>query len=270
MGKATAPGRRSQGRGSRGLETQNSKRILDSSRPPVHISCYVERYCAFLQEAFSRNAQPEQKTFGAQIAMSRVISETVYDPCPEGTHVARISAIISLGTQTSEIYSNQRKWLFEVEVSSTLRDDGGRFRLSKIMGESLHRKSNMRKAIEGILGRSLTDTEAQGFDIGTLLRKSCFVTVSHKETDNGTRANIDSFVSMPHGAAPAPEFQAKAVNYDFEEDGREIPVAVPEFAQKMIRKAIEWNKAPENDDPVEDDIPFDDDIPSIVEGPQAA
>ena len=222
----------------------------------------MDAYRLFMQDALDRqDGRCDQESI---MKGTWILKEKKYVPCPEGTQTGRISGVFNVGRQPDKGFGASRKWIFEVEVSSALREDGSRFRLTKWMQESIFRKANMRKAIEAALGRSLTEAEAAGFDIRTILGKPCLVTVVHKDGENGINANIEGFAALPAGMT-APELMAKPIAYNFEADGRSIPDEVPEFIQKAIKESAEWNR-PAAAKPEEDDNPFDDDIPSTVEG----
>jgi hypothetical protein len=50
---------------------------------------------------------------------------------------------------------------------------------------TLTRKSKLRKFVEGILGRTLTKEEVQGFDLETLIGLECQIVVKHEQGADG-------------------------------------------------------------------------------------
>ena len=59
---------------------------------------------------------------------------------------------------------------------------------------------------------------------------------------SGPRAKVEQVTPVPEGLE-VPEARSQTLDYDFEEDGRDIPKEVPEFIGNVIKNSAEWNQA---------------------------
>ena len=138
-----------------------------------------------------------------------------FELCPEGTHVATLYKIIYIGTVETE-YEGRKSWTPMVKLQWELPNepkkytdkDGkeveGVFTISKEMTFSMGAKSNMRKLVQGMTGKSFTDEEAKEFDIDDLLGTSCLLNVVHTVSKNSgnTFAVINSATPLLKGMMP--------------------------------------------------------------------
>lgn len=186
---------------------------------------------------------------------------------PAGTHVARCYSIIDMGTQTSE-YMGESKDLHKVRVTWELPEERAVFKeengeqpfvLSKDYTMSLYEKANLRKDLESWRGRQFTEQELLGFDISKLLGVPCLLSVVHKTTEKGkTFANISSVSALAKGMK-CPEQINPNVEYSIADKDNAVFRSFPEWLQKKIEEAHEWNNGttpaatPAEDD---DEIPF--------------
>lgn len=146
--------------------------------------------------------------------------------CPEGVHVARLFKIIYIGTVENE-FNGQKYWAPMVKLHWELpneplkyKDKDGKevesvFTISKELTLSMSGKANLRKLVEGMLGKSMTDDEAFDFDIDDLMGKTCMLNVIHKKSKDGekTFAVINSAMPMMKGVSiPDQVFSPKLIN----------------------------------------------------------
>ncbi|MGE5445261.1 MAG: hypothetical protein ACM3SR_11785, partial [Ignavibacteriales bacterium] len=76
-------------------------------------------------------------------------------------------------------------------------DDGMPIRVFTEAGNTLTRKSKLRKIVEGILGRTLTKEEVQGFDLETLIGLDCQIVVKHEEgLDGNTYSRVETVIPL--------------------------------------------------------------------------
>ena len=96
---------------------------------------------------------------------------------PEGTHIARCVRIIHIGTIKEE-YMGEMKDMNKIDLTFELVDetylfkegeDAKPFVVSKEYTLSMGEKANLRKLVEGIIGKSMVQGEADMFDIESLL-----------------------------------------------------------------------------------------------------
>lgn len=73
-------------------------------------------------------------------------------------------------------------------------EDGRPFLISDTFNASLYKSANqtshLRKAAEALLGRPMTNEEADDFDLDDLIGKTCSVHIEHFTSDRGTFANV--------------------------------------------------------------------------------
>lgn len=149
-------------------------------------------------------------------------SNKEFKRAPAGTHVAICNLIADLGLQpgSGEYPDPKQQVYFRFEIPAervTYEKDGKEVEGPQTIGRpytaSLGSKANLRKAIEGWIGKKLTDDEARKFDIHTLLARPCMLSIVENERDGKTYANIASISGLPKGF-PAPKLENKAILYD--------------------------------------------------------
>jgi hypothetical protein len=125
---------------------------------------------------------------------------------PNGTHEARIVSIAFVGTleKTYKGKTNSIKTiLISYEMSEIQREtqDGPiRMVVSKDYSFYLNEKARLRKHIEAILNRSLTDEETDFqnksgmYRVTDLLGKACNVTVENKEWESEFKSGINTVI----------------------------------------------------------------------------
>lgn len=116
----------------------------------------------------------------------------VWEPCPEvDGELAQIVDVSDLFTLTSAEYGEKEVFRFILEINEE-NADGYRYTLSsRPFTVSLHEKANLRKFVEKVLGRALTEAELEsGFEPESLIGKYCKITVEHNTVGDKTFANI--------------------------------------------------------------------------------
>lgn len=113
---------------------------------------------------------------------------------PEGTHVARLVRLLHIGTIPEE-YMGEQKEMNKVDFSFELLDETHVFKdgeepkpfvVSKEFTLSMGEKANLRKFVEGMVGKSLGVDEANEFNVESMLGKACLITVKHKTSKKGS------------------------------------------------------------------------------------
>lgn len=194
-----------------------------------------------------------------------------YIPAPEGTHVARCVDVISLGTQTSELYPAAFKVMlgWELPDETIVRSDTGEtkpLKVSKELTLSLSKKANLRKILESWRGKVFTKEELEGFEVANILDVPCLLSVIHKTSSQGkTYAAIETVSKLAKGMECKPRVH-ELVRFEVEQGRNEIFKSLPEWIQKKIEACEEWlhpaidREEPPSADPAhaeeEDDVPF--------------
>ena len=177
---------------------------------------------------------------------------------PAGSHVARCISVIDLGTQETpfgEAHKVQITWELP-EEKAVFREERGEepFVLSKDYTLSLYEKANLRHDLESWRGRAFTEQELKGFDISKLIGAPCLLSVIHKTNTKGkTYANVSSVSALAKGMQCPPMINP-AVEYSLSDGKNNIYEGLPEWLQKKIASAKEWDADGGGDDSGE--IPF--------------
>jgi hypothetical protein len=181
---------------------------------------------------------------------------TSFTPAPAGLHNAVCVWVIDLGTQATP-FGNKAKVLLGWELVNALQDDGRPFVISRQFGATLSKQGALRPLIESWRGRPLTQDEAAGFDLKTLVGQPCKVLIQHAETKDGRLfANVSAVIK----ADPGQPTTAQAALVFFDQDQPD-PVAqskLPDWINRLIEQAVRVEKkpAPAPQPPA----PFDDDL----------
>lgn len=183
---------------------------------------------------------------------------------PTGTHIARVYQIIHIGTTEYE-WQGEKKKRNRVRIGFELPTEKHVFKeelgeqpfvISHYYTLSLGEKANLRKIVEGILGRTLNDDELSEFDVESLLGKTCLVTITHRTTDTGVYANIQSTSPLIKGmTAPSAINKPFVLNYD--SWSQEAFDSLPSFLREEMMSSEEYRKKfGDNSAPNPEDIPF--------------
>lgn len=182
---------------------------------------------------------------------------------PAGSHIAVCDLVAYLGMQEGMFGSKEQVYVrYEVPAERVeYEKDGQRLEGPIVIGKtytlSMHQKANLRKDLESWRGKAFTDTEAENFDIASLLGKACLLSVVESFKEGKTYSNIAGVGGLPKGTK-APKAENPLICYD----GTEAAVLkkLPEWIQKKIADQIpqeysnEFDQTSEYDDR---DVPID-------------
>jgi hypothetical protein len=173
-------------------------------------------------------------------------SKRGFIPAPEGEdQLIRLYGIYFVGTHLNNFGNRQEMVLGYFEVPRQKMDDGRPFIVHKEYNSSLWR-SNLRKDIEGLLGRKLRDSETNEFDAELLLGSLGKADIIHKTSKLGNqRAEIGEVSRVAPGTVAPPQYNPSAI-YRLE-DGmdEETLAALPALVKKKIRESDEFNGKPQ-------------------------
>lgn len=168
----------------------------------------------------------------------------------QGTHVARCTRVIDLGTQYSEMFKHESRKIslsFELDEDIEIEKDGETkvlpMMLSVEYSLSLHEKSNLRGMLEAWRGRSFTEEELKGFDVANVLGKPCLVSVVHKVGKDGkTRAKIEQVSNVVKGMT-CRDAVTQEFSYEVTDGKTGTWELIPEWIQNKIIASREFQKA---------------------------
>lgn len=125
-----------------------------------------------------------------------------FELCPVGLHRAKVKEITQL---THDAWGQRVKLVFETNV---VGEEGENLIVFNEASLKLSPKSKLTSIVEGILGRPVTpDERKNGFDVLSLLGKTCKVSVKHKFSQAGNEyAYVDAIIpdNGNHQQQPAP------------------------------------------------------------------
>lgn len=169
---------------------------------------------------------------------------------PEGTHIARLYSIIHMGT-IPEMYMGEEKEMNKIRLGFEFPEELHVFKPE--LGEqplvhsqeytlSFNEKARLRKVVEGIRGKALTDEECETFDILSLTGKPCLINVIHKVSKAGnTRVEIASVTPlMKNQTAPLQVNESKVLTY--ENWNEELFEKLPDFLKDKIKSSKEYRE----------------------------
>ena len=127
-----------------------------------------------------------------------------FPKAPQGWSVARCFAVIDLGTQKNRFDgSESHKVVLGFELGTRMRDDNKPHVIYKRYTLSHHKKSMLRKDLEGWYNRSFSTEElnaAGGFDLSRLINRPAFLNVTHEAGKEGNVfVNISAVGPLPEG-----------------------------------------------------------------------
>lgn len=175
-------------------------------------------------------------------------SERKYELAPEGTHVARIVQFYHIGTIPDTYQGKPRernlvRFVFELPHETyEYEDEKKPHLLSLEYTLSLSSKANLRKMVESLEGRKLSEDEENTFDVEALVGKECMVQVTHVENNGKTYANVINVMPIMKGMV-CPEQVTKKVVFGFYPFNKELFESLPEFLRKKIEKSREYSTA---------------------------
>ena len=112
-----------------------------------------------------------------------------------GLNAAVIAGIYDIGTHKFEWkgeVSENPQVIIAIELEETQTDGdfkGQPFRIYKFASLYMSKNAKLRKDVNAILGRTLSDAEARAFDLESLVGTNCYVNL----LEDGDKYKIDSF-----------------------------------------------------------------------------
>lgn len=154
-----------------------------------------------------------------------------------GTHIALLTQIIDWGTVTDQ-YGDKRKIEFVFELPEDLHvfdEEQGEVPLivTRKFGATLGRGSEMKKCIEGLLGKSIDeDIDEEGnYELEPLLRTVCQISTNLKKEGQYTNVEIMSYMPLPKGDKR--KFYPHGPSFIFDLDN---------FDQATYNEIIDWKR----------------------------
>ena len=196
-------------------------------------------------------------------------NESKFDPAPAGWNIARLFAVIDLGTHFDQKWDKETHLVrLGFELPKVLRDDGKPFAIYKRYTLSHHEKSRMRQDLEAWYGKKFDTAllnKAGGFDLGKLLGRTAFVNITHDEGDSGTFSNISAIGPLPQGMDCPPAINPLVI-FSLQEFDQKVFDTLTDKTQEQIKQSGEYRvmtgqiKAPPGRGAparsVEDDVPY--------------
>lgn len=179
--------------------------------------------------------------------------EKTYKLIPEGTYIARIYSVVCLGLHDVE-WKGEKKTQSKVRITWELpselieyEKDGKKVTAPSVIGKeytfSMGEKANLRKVVEQVIGTSLRDDEAEGFDIFNLLGMPCMLSVAHKPKKDGTgKYQIINSIASPMRGIAIPEQVNPTVKFDIAEWDQKVFDSLPQFIKDRIMESYEKRK----------------------------
>jgi hypothetical protein len=189
-----------------------------------------------------------------------------YQPLPEGTHRAVCSALIDLGLQNA---------FDAVKAQLLLRFEFPDNRVSRVVNgaqvdepmvkwqfytNSLNKKANLRRDLEGWRDRGFTKEELAGFDVRIIVGHACQISIIHDHSGDQVKDKIRTIGKiMGNAERPLPELEV--IKYSKEEGEIGQWDILPDWVKEKITQAVEDNVValPANADSepfVDSDVPF--------------
>lgn len=194
------------------------------------------------------------------------------DPVPAGNHTARLYEIIHIGTintgfkdkEGNDESADTVRLTFELCNEMKVFKEGEEpkpLAVSREFSFYMSPKANLRKFVEGFIGTTLTDTEAEAFDLEQLLGDACLLNVVHKVSKAGnTYALISAAAPLPKGLVAPALFNDKRL-IDVNTASKEEIDALPEWIAGKIKSSEEYDKryraqVEGTPEVTKDDLPF--------------
>lgn len=185
---------------------------------------------------------------------------------PFGNHLGRLYSIVELGNLP--IYNKPgetgRKVMFTWELPEEMRDFNGEEKPLVISFDyfiSMYKTSQLRKAVEGIVGK-LDDSDAEEFNLQGLLGKSCMVNVVHTASKANGRmyANVGSITPLPKAVKEVPPQINPSTFFSYGEFDNDVYNKLPAWVQRKMSESTEMKE--KNGAAKSDDFSYPSDEPS--------
>ena len=171
----------------------------------------------------------------------------------EDQHVAICIGVWDIGIHESVWegkVSQKRKLLIRFEVEELMPEDSeykGKHKcINRYFNATLWEQGALRPAIEAIIGKALTQEEAEQLDLQSLVGKACMLDIIHKTRNGKVIPEIKAISKIPK------KMEADIFTPDnLYKDGKE-----PEWLEKVKAKAIAPAPAPIAEDDDDEPLPF--------------
>lgn len=173
-----------------------------------------------------------------------------YKVVPEGTHIARCYQIIHYGnvpnTHPLATFPTVNKirlsWEFPEEMDTfTPGSEPQPYSIHAEYTLSMSDKSNLKKVVEGWLGKKLTEAELVNFDAESLVGQTCMITVVHTVKNERTYANVVSISKLPKSSVCPPQVNKPTIinwdNLDLDTFNK-----LPLFIQDKMKSSLEYKR----------------------------
>lgn len=168
---------------------------------------------------------------------------------PTGNYPARVYEIIELGTIDGQWMGEARKthkvrigFEFPTEKKVFSEEKGEQpFVISKEMALSFGDLAGLRKIVEAVEGKKLTDAEAVNFEVQSIMGKPLLVTVSHSEPNEQgiTYANATTFSPLIKGLTVEPLIN-KTKYLEYAEWDEQVYNSLPDFIKEKMQVTPEY------------------------------
>lgn len=165
-------------------------------------------------------------------------ASTPYQPVPAGRYLARICTVAYCGTiynQYQQKDEPQLQLAFEISLKGA---DGRNKLIYRKYKASMHSQAGLRKLIEVIESKTLSNAEALAFDVTSLAGRFVWVEVEHtpRLQPDGTTVVFDKVASV---FPSLEQFQAEKplVRWDVRKDALD---ALPQKLQRTVMQSVEW------------------------------
>lgn len=161
-------------------------------------------------------------------------------PAPEGTHMAVVIQVIDWGTQEDKFGSRRKIELaFELpDEKYVFNEERGAepFTVFRKFAMSINKKSDLRAAIEGILGKKLDDE----FEMEELLGATCQIQIVHKVDGEYTNEEIKQYMAPPKGFKKKFKINGAQCIVDLDNFDEEAFALLPDWKQEKIKETNEF------------------------------
>lgn len=167
-----------------------------------------------------------------------------FEPAPAGNQLGIVTGIYYLGAQDFS-YQGEEKIRHEVRINIELPNATREFKegegekpymIGKSATFSMNEKSWLRKVVEACIGVSLTDGEAEAFDVEEILGKPLLVNVQHYTGKDGIkRAGIEAVAPLIKGMT-APEPVNTPTYFDVNNFTSEEYDKLPDWMKEKVKR----------------------------------
>jgi hypothetical protein len=164
-------------------------------------------------------------------------------PVEPGSYTAICYGVIDMGHQDATDFNGKPEVQHQIRLLFELPDERMEDGRPKVKGKkmklSVHEKATLRKAIQALIGRPLSDAEAVQVDLTTLVGKGCNVSIAPVKSGEGTY--IESFSPLKKREIDTlPEPENKVVVYSTDEG--HPPDELYDWLVEDILKSYEFRK----------------------------